>query len=129
MFRIHEFSSATGELASVYLRSAEAGLEIVSNDGAWLLPQGALHAVLARFGAPFAAEAQISNVATLHLPGGESLRHVRHLAGYDVIGRDYLVYERPNDESLCALAATVAAALLHLGRAAQSPDLSTTKRS
>jgi hypothetical protein len=122
MFRIHEFSSAAGALESVYLRTVEEGLEIVSNDGAWRLPQGALHAVLARFGAPFAAEAQISSVATLHLPDGESLRHVRHLAGYDVIGRDYLVYERPNDESLCALAATVAAALLHLGRAAQSPN-------
>ena len=126
MFKIHEFSTVTGELAVVYLRIAEAGLEIVSNDGAWRLPQEALHAVLARFGAPFDAEAQISTVATLHLPGGESLRHVRHLAGYDVIGRDYLVYERPNDETLCALAATVAAALLYLGRAAHSPNPATT---
>jgi hypothetical protein len=45
---------------------------------------------------------------------------VRHLAGYDVIGRDYIVYEEPQSEALCALAATVAAALLHLGRAAAS---------
>jgi hypothetical protein len=119
MFKIHEFSSATGELTSVYLRSAEVGLEIVSDDGAWSLPQGALHAVLSRFGAPFDAEARSSTIATLLLPAGESVRHVRHLAGYDVIARDYLVYERLNDETLCALAATVAAALLHLGRAAQ----------
>jgi hypothetical protein len=127
MFRIHEFSSATGELSSVYLRagaavdivSAEANveLEIVSADGAWPLPHGALHAVLAKFGAPFDDDARISMVASLELPSGERLRHVRHLAGYDVIGRDYIVYEEPQCEARCALAATVAAALLHLGRA------------
>ena len=53
MFRIHEFSSADGLLSSVYLRPADDQLEIVSDDGAWTLPHGALYAVLARFGAPF----------------------------------------------------------------------------
>jgi len=119
MFRIHEFSSANGQLSSVYLRTTEEQLEIVCDDGAWPLPHGAVHAVLARFGAPFDADAQSSLIATLELGEGESLRHLRHLAGYDVIARDYLVYEHPNGEALCALAATVAAALLHLGRAAQ----------
>jgi hypothetical protein len=117
MFRIHEFSSANGVLSSVYLRAADGQLEVVSDDGAWPLPQGALHAVLARFGAPFDDTARSSLIASLALAPGESLRHVRHLAGYDVIARDYLVYELPNGEPLCALAATVAAALLHLGRA------------
>ena len=117
MFRIHEFSSASGVLSSVYLRAVDEQLEIVSDDGAWLLPQGALYAVMARFGAPFDEEARSSLIDSLHLADGESLRHVRHLAGYDVISRDYLVYEHPNGEALCALAATVAAALLHLGQA------------
>ncbi|MEI9950343.1 MAG: hypothetical protein WDO74_15520 [Pseudomonadota bacterium] len=117
MFRIHEFSSPSGELSSVYLRPIGEQLEVVSGDGAWALPQGALYAVLARFGAPFDEDAPSSLIATLHLAEGESLRHVRHLAGYDVIARDYLVYEHPNGEALCALAATVAAALLHLGHA------------
>jgi hypothetical protein len=117
MFRIHEFSSASGVLSSVYLRSADGELEIVSDDGAWVLPQGALYAVLSRFGAPFDEDARCSVIATLHLTEGESLRHVRHLAGYDVIARDYLVYQHPNGDALCALAATVAAALLHLGQA------------
>ena len=117
MFRIHEFSSASGELSSVYLRKAADGLEVVSNDGAWVLPHGALYAVLARFGAPFDEDARSSLVDTLHLAEGQSLRHLRHLAGYDVIARDYLVYEHADGEPLCALAATVAAALLHLGKA------------
>jgi hypothetical protein len=117
MFKIHEFSSAEGQLSSVYLRVVEEQLEIVSEDGAWPLPQGALRAVLARFGAPFDDDARISTIASLDLPGGAALRHVRHLAGYDVIARDYIVYEEPETAALCALAATVAAALLHLGRA------------
>ena len=117
MFRIHEFSSASGQLSSVYLRAADEGLEIASDDGTWPLPRGALPAVLARFGAPFDEDAHSSLIATLQLAEGASLRHVRHLAGYDVIARDYLVYEHPNGQALCALAATVAAALLHLGQA------------
>ena len=118
MFKIHEFSSLSGELCGVYLRVVDAQeLEIISEDGAWPLPQGALRAVLARFGAPFDATACISPVATLELPHAESLQHVRHLAGYDVIARDYIVYRAPPDEPLCALSATVAAALLHLGKA------------
>jgi hypothetical protein len=117
MFKIHEFSSADGRLSSVYLRVEKELLEIVSDDGAWPLPQGALRAVLARFGAPFDDDARISTIASLELANGTVLRHVRHLAGYDVIARDYIVYEEPPNEALCALAATVAAALLHLGRA------------
>lgn len=120
MFKIHEFSSATGELSAVYLRATAEHVEIVSDEGAWLLPQGALRAVVARFGAPFDAEADAWTVATLELPNGEVLRHVRHLAGYDVIARDYIVYEAPSEPTLCALSATVAAALLHLGKAARA---------
>ncbi len=121
MFKIHEFSSATGELSSVCLRTVEGALEIVSEDGAWPLPENAVRAVLARFGAPFDDSATITTVSELALPSGATLRHVRHLAGYDVIARDYIVYRDapPEEEALCAMAATVAAALLHLGRAAQ----------
>ncbi len=117
MFRIHEFSSASGKLSSIYLRASDEQLLIVSDEDAWPLPHGAVSAVLSRFGAPFDEHAHSTLIATLQLPRGDSLRHVRHLAGYDVIARDYLVYQQPNGEALCALAATVAAALLHLGRA------------
>lgn len=117
MFKIHEFSSATGVLSSVYLREGEAELEIVSEDGVWTLPESAVRAVLARFGAPFDEAAAISTIDRLALPNGATLSHVRHLAGYDVIARDYIVYAHPGEEAMCAMAATVAAALLHLGRA------------
>jgi hypothetical protein len=120
MFEIHHFFSAAGELSSVCLRVRSGVLEIVAEDGARALPPGALHAVLARFGAPFDAAARITEVAILELGAGEVLRHVRHLAGYDVIARDYIVYERPELDALCALATTVSAVLLHLSRAAAS---------
>lgn len=122
MFKIHEFSSTTGELSSVSLRVSAGKLEIVSEDGIWMLPENAIGAVLSRFGAPFDSTARVSVIATLDLPGGGTLRHVRHLAGYDVIARDYIVFEHDGNEAECALAATVAAALLHLARAAARLD-------
>lgn len=122
MFKIHEFSSPSGELSAVYLLRNQGLLEIVSDDGAWPLPEAAVRAVLSRFGAPFDASARISEVSRLELGDGETLSHVRHLAGYDVIARDYIVLERADGEALCAMATTVAAALLHLGRAG-SPTL------
>jgi len=117
MFRIHEFSSPSGNLSSVYLRTDGEELVIVSEEGAWPLPRGALQAVFMRYGAPFDESARSSLVASFRVGEGEGLQHVRHLAGYDVIARDYLVYERAQDEALCALAATVTAALLRLGQA------------
>ena len=119
MFKIHEYSSASGALSSVCLRTEGDFVRIVSDDGSWPLPEGALHAVFSRFGAPFDEAARSHTVATLPVPDGATLRHVRHLAGYDVIARDYLVYEPRDSAALCAMAATVAAALLHLGRANQ----------
>ena len=119
MFKIHEFSSASGALSSVWLQLQGDGLAVVTDEGSWPLPHGALRAVLARFGAPFDADARIGDVARLELGDGELVRHVRHLAGYDVIARDYIVLESPDGEVLCALATTVSAALLHLGRASQ----------
>jgi len=117
MFRIHEFSSPRGNLSSVYLRADDDELVIVSEEGEWPLPRGALQAVFTRYGAPFDESARSSLVASFRVGEDEGLKHVRHLAGYDVIARDYLVYERAHDESLCALAASVTAALLRLGQA------------
>jgi len=121
MFKIHEFSSASGELSAVCLNVSDGQLQIVSEDGTWPLGETAVRAVLARFGAPFDDAAKIGVIDSLALPDGATLRHVRHLAGYDVIARDYIVYQLPDEEALCAMAATVAAALLHLGRAGAAP--------
>jgi hypothetical protein len=118
MLKIHESFAPSGELVPVHLRCERGTLELVLADGVFPLPAGALSAVMRRFGAPIDPTAVSNEVARLELPDDDRIRHVRHLAGYDVIARDYLVYEPSEGEPQCALAATVAAALAHLGRAA-----------
>lgn len=117
--KIHEFILPSGELASVLLRRDEGRLLLAADDGELELPPGALRAVMLRYGAPFDAQAMSHSQGTLELAGGASLRHVRHLAGYDVIARDYLVYAEPGLEAVCAMATNVAGALRYLGLAAR----------
>jgi len=117
--KIHEFILPSGELASVLLQRQGERLLLVSDDGDLELPPGALRAVMLRYGAPFDEQAMSQSQGTLALAGGASLRHVRHLAGYDVIARDYLVYGEPGLEAVCAMATNVAGALRYLGLAAR----------
>jgi hypothetical protein len=101
-------------LSSVFLRFEDGELALVSEGGCWALPDGAI----AKFGAPLDPNERIATVATLALADGCTLRHVRHLSGYDVIARDHLICEALGAEPRCRLT-TIAAALGHLGRAAQ----------
>lgn len=126
--KIHEETTSEGLLSPVFLRFDGDRVWIVTEGAAFALPDAALFAVMSRFGAPFDDLASVRVVARLELPAGCSLRHVRHLAGYDVIARDYLVYECPKHEPLCALSTAVTAALAHLGRAAQKSQPNTPKR-
>ncbi len=122
MLRIDETITASGEPATVHVVVEEGGLAIVAEGEKYALADVALDAVMRRFGAPLEPAEPIAVVATLDLGGGRALRHVRHLGRYDVIARDYLVYDVPGHEPTCALATTVAGALVHLGRAsAPSP--------
>ena len=82
-----------------------------------VLPEGAVEAVMEKFGGPLADDVAPSG-AGLPLGDGASLHALRHLARYDVIGRDYVVLVRPGRDSLVQLATSVAAALRHLAQAA-----------
>ena len=119
MLKVHEFIGAGGEPRYVFLSQEGLGLVLVSDDGNLQLPVGALRAVMTRYGAPFDPDANSVRQATLPLECGATLHHVRHLAGYDVIARDYLVYEEPGRAALCVMATTAAGALRHLGLALQ----------
>jgi hypothetical protein len=119
MLKIHEFILASGELSGVFLRRDGSRLTLLGEDGELTLPNGALRAVMLRYGAPFDDGAVSDAQGLLELEGGAALRHVRHLAGYDVIARDYLVYAEPGLEPLCAMATNVAGALRHLALAAR----------
>jgi hypothetical protein len=122
MLKIHELTSEAGVLGGVFLRVAGDGqtLEVVDPAVSLPLPPDALDKVLARYGAPFDPDAPIAVIGELALGDGRRIRQVRHLAGYDVIARDYLVLDLPNGESLCALGTTVAGALQFLARAARA---------
>jgi hypothetical protein len=117
MLKIHEITTSQGCLSPISLQTTQGTLQIVDDEGPLDLPAGALEAVMARYGAPFDPQAPIDRVATLDLGNGDRLSHVRHIAGYDVIGRDYLVLEFREREPLCAMSAVVAGALAHLARA------------
>ncbi len=117
--KIDETSTASGELASVFLRIDDGVVSLVDERGAFALPSNAVDAVMRRYGMPFdeSDSQRITRVASLDL-GNATLHHVRHLARFDVIARDWLVYERPEHEAMCVLACDVARALAHLARAA-----------
>ncbi len=118
MLKIHETTTARGELSCVFLRLEDGVLAITSDEGTHALPEAALDSVMTRFGAPLDLAERLAEVAVLDLGDGRVLRQVRHLARYDVIARDYVTYSVPGREPLCALATTVTGALAHLGRAA-----------
>jgi hypothetical protein len=119
--KIHELILPSGELSSVFLRREADQLLLASDEGELRLPAGALRAVMLRYGAPFDPRAMSHSQGVLELSAGASLRHVRHLAGYDVIARDYLVYSEPGLEAVCAMATNVAGALRYLALAARGP--------
>jgi hypothetical protein len=118
MLKIHEGTTASGELSPVFLRVDDDGaLTLVSDEETMALPAASLEHVMARFGQPLDTGERVTEVGSLDLGDGRAVRHVRHLGHYDVIARDYLIYIVPGQEPLCALATTVAGALDHLGRA------------
>ena len=119
--KIDEHTQDDGSLAGIFLEKDEVGLAIAVGGGSPArhpLPEGALEAVMARFGKALEPTEKLTFVAELELGDGRRLRHARHLARYDVIARDFLIYEAPGDEPLAALATWVAGALVHLGGAA-----------
>lgn len=124
MLKIDEVTQPNGALCPVFLAVAPrrpetgGGLEIVEGDQALPVPPGALDAVMRRYGGPLDPAERVTRVARIELEEGRALWHVRHLSGYDVVARDYLLYETPDEEPRCALAVTVAGALRHLARAA-----------
>ncbi len=89
----------------------------VDSGPAMPLPDGALERVMHRYGRPLADDIAADGPA-LDLGGGRVLRRLRFRPRYDVIARDYLVFEEPGQEPLAELAIAVTAALVHLARAA-----------
>ena len=73
----------------------------------------AVDRVMIRYGRPLEAEVALADPG-LDLPGGYRLRRLHYHAAVDAMGRDYLVWERPDGEPLAAIASMVTAALRYL---------------
>jgi hypothetical protein len=85
------------------------------------LPLRAIEVVMNRYAKPLdEAESADADAPSLDLGEGRALRMLRHRARYDVIARDFLVFVRPDAPPVAELSTSIAAALVHLARAAQA---------
>ena len=114
---IHETTDDTGAVVRTRL-SREDGVSALSVGRDMLrLPDGALEAVMKRYGKPLdAPESDMMIDQRLELGDGCALVRFRFMRRYDVIARDYLVLYRPDAEPLCEMATSITAALDHLAR-------------
>lgn len=111
---IHERALADGSLERTWLEVDEGSLRLRLDQGEPMeVPVAVLEAVMKRYGKPLADEIVVTGPA-LALEGGRSLHLFRHRAFYDVIAKDYLVFEAPPREPVAELAASVTAALSYL---------------
>jgi hypothetical protein len=119
---IHELTRDDGTLHVLRLVREDDTLVLDGRDGdqhqALPLPDGALDAVMSRFGKPLEGALPPIEEA-LDLGDGRRLVRFRFLRRFDVIARDYLALLTPNAEPVCELATAVTAALDHLARAAR----------
>jgi hypothetical protein len=113
---LHESPRADGSFERVLLEHGDDGLAIKDDAGAHPLPDGALAAVMRRYGKPLEGELPKSE-ETLSVGDGQRLVRFRHKSMFDVIGKDYIAYESRGEETLCELATAVTAALAHLAKA------------
>lgn len=114
---IHESENVAEGLVKTRLVWEDGRLSLAVGETVRPLPEGALEAVLKRFGKPLGVSSDEMKIdEQLELGGGRRLARFRFLARYDVIARDYLVLYTNDGEPLCELATSVTAALDHLAR-------------
>lgn len=112
---LHEITEADGSLSPVRLTVEDGELVVVVRAEAAVVPEPLFAAVVGRYGAPFDEAEAVRRVGTLTLASGATIEHVRHLARFDVVARDYLVYGATGvRERTCASSTVVAGALAHL---------------
>jgi hypothetical protein len=119
---IHETTEEAGAPVRTRLSFEDGSLALTVGDEAFALPDGALDAVMKRYGKPLAAvENEMMVDERLDLGDGRALVRFRFMRRPDVIARDYLVLYAPDSEPLCEMATSVTAALDHLARRFSAP--------
>jgi hypothetical protein len=113
---IHEYRTDDGAIETVRLEaSGDAILLYVGAGRAMTLPALALDRVMRRFAKPLADGIEVEG-PRLDLGRFGALVLFRHLARFDVIARDFLVWSPPGEEPIAELAVAVTGALLHLAK-------------
>jgi hypothetical protein len=113
---IHEWTTADGSRATIDLAVEDGALVVrVQGESPVALPMGVLGRVMERYGKPLADGVALDG-PVIDLGDGCTLRRIRHLARYDVIARDFLVWSAPGREPLVELAVTISGALTHLAK-------------
>src|SRR4051812_47105170 len=103
-----------GTHARTFAKLAGERVQIVDDDGTHgELSVAAIDRVMTRYGRPLDPGIELAG-ELLALPGGYTLRRLRHHAPVDATGRDYLIWERAGAEPLCVVAAMATAALRYL---------------
>ena len=121
---IHQRIREDGSLEDLFLSREDDALRVqIGDEDEALIPIEALVAVMRKFGKALADEVRVVG-PMLDLGDGRSLVMLRHLARYDVIARDFLVFRAPDEEPLAELASSVTAALMHLVAAYRAQERS-----
>lgn len=107
---------ADGRHAKTTATLVDDGRLLIADDGEGVLgPLSvvAIDRVMVRYGRPLEPDVTVTDPG-LELPDGYRLRRLHYHAAVDAMGRDYLVWERPDGEPLAALGASVTAAIRYL---------------
>ena len=110
----HDADGRTVRVA-VFVDDGELVLDYEDREVALAFPL--VEAVFERFAKPLDPTI-VPRGVRLEVGTAGTLMHLRHLARYDVVARDYVVLERPGKEPLAELCTAIGAALVHLAERA-----------
>ncbi len=121
MILLHEHFADDGAAERTTLTLEGSDLRIALERGgalreAHLVPPELVRGIFRRYGKPL-DEGTKPLAPALRLSDGSSLAALRHLARFDVVARDWLVWSALGEEPLAELSTSVSAALWHLVRA------------
>jgi hypothetical protein len=103
-----------GTHAKSWASPSTSGIHLQDDDGTeGELSLTALDRVMVKYGRPLDTEIVLDG-EHLELASGHRLRRLRYHAIVDAEGRDYLVWERPNEEPLAVVATMATAAIRYL---------------
>ena len=123
MLTLHEWH--TEHAGQPSRETVEIGVEegalvvLVSGEAPVALPIQVIERVMERYGKPLAEGVELDG-PRLDLGNGGVLHLIRHLARFDVIARDFVVWSAPGREPLAELAIAVSGALAHLAKAVRT---------